>query len=461
MMREQALKILIRLREAGHQAFWVGGCVRDLLMGRDPKDYDIATSAKPEEVISLFPKTLAVGAQFGVIIVLEEGCQVEVSTFRSDGIYLDGRHPAGVSFSADPRDDVKRRDFTINGMLFDPCEEEVIDYVGGQSDLRNGIIRAIGAPRQRFHEDKLRLMRAVRFAARFRFRIESETRQAILDESRQISEVSAERIRDELLRILCEGCAASGMELLEETGLLEILLPEVADMQGVPQPPEYHPEGDVWQHTILLLKFIDQTRDELGAANIPRSLGVAYPSDNLAMGALLHDIGKPRTIQKQDRIRFNKHAEVGAGMAAEICSRFRFSNRQQERITSLVREHLRFIDLPRMKLSTLKKFVRQEGFEEHLELHRLDCLASHGNLANWNQAREFLQQWSPELIRPPRLISGHDLIHLGFTPGPVFQKILREVEDGQLEGLLHSRDEALKFVGTYYQIEKPSDERNP
>lgn len=460
-MKTQALKILKQLREAGHQAFWVGGCVRDLMMGRDPKDYDIATSAKPAEVMNLFPRTLAVGAQFGVIIVLEEGCQVEVSTFRSDGIYLDGRHPGEVSFSADPREDVKRRDFTINGMLFDPYEEKVIDYVGGQSDLQEGIIRAIGVPLERFREDRLRLMRAVRFAARFRFQIEPETRQAILDESRQIGEVSSERVRDELLRILREGCAASGMKLLEETGLLEVLLPEVADMRGIPQPPEYHPEGDVWQHTLLLMKFIDQTRDDPGVADIPRSTGLPYPSDTLAMGALLHDIGKPKTIQKQDRIRFNKHAEVGAGMAAEICSRFRFSNRQQERIISLVREHLRFIDLPRMKLSTLKKFVRQEGFEEHLELHRLDCLASHGNLNNWSQAREFLQQWSPESIRPPKLISGHDLMQLGFTPGPVFQRILHEVEDAQLEGFLHSKEEALKFVSLHFQIENPSDRRNP
>lgn len=452
-MKTQALKILKQLREAGHQAFWVGGCVRDLMMGRDPKDYDIATSAKPAEVMTLFPRTLAVGAQFGVIIVLEEGCQVEVSTFRSDGIYLDGRHPGEVSFSADPREDVKRRDFTINGMLFDPQAEKVIDYVGGQSDLQEGIIRAIGVPLERFREDRLRLMRAVRFAARFRFQIEPETRQAIRDESRQIGVVSSERVRDELLRILREGCAASGMKLLEETGLLKALLPEVADMRGIPQPPEYHPEGDVWQHTLLLMKFIDQAQDDPGMADIRRSMGLPYPSDTLAMGALLHDVGKPRTLQKQDRIRFNKHAEVGAGMAAEICSRFRFSNRQQERIISLVRDHLRFIDLPRMKLSTLKKFVRQEGFEEHLELHRLDCLASHGNLNHWSQAREFLRQWSPESIRPPKLISGYDLMQLGFTPGPVFQKILRDVEDAQLEGLLSSKEEAVKFVRTHFQME--------
>jgi poly(A) polymerase len=455
-MKNQALKILKRLKEAGHQAFWVGGCVRDLLMGQEPKDYDIATSAKPEEVMSLFPRTLAVGAQFGVIICLEESCQVEVSTFRSDGIYLDGRRPCQVTFSTDPREDVIRRDFTINGLLYDPCDEKVIDYVNGQSDLQQGIIRAIGKPRQRFREDRLRMMRALRFAARFHFQIEPATRQAILEESRQIAEVSAERIRDELLHILCEGYAASGITLLEETGLLDVLLPEVTAMRGIPQPPEYHPEGDVWQHTLLVLKFIDRTKNGKSRPANSQMTALEYPGSTLAMGAFLHDIGKPRTFQRQDRIRFNRHAEVGAGLAAEICSRLRFSNRQQQRIVALVRDHLRFIDMPKMKLSTLKRFLRQEGFEEHLELHRLDCLASHGNLDNWNQAREWLQQMEPELIRPPRLLTGHDLLEIGYSRGPLFQRILQQVEDAQLEGLLRSKEEAKSFVKDRFRIDEAS-----
>ena len=310
-MHTTALKILQQLRDAGHQAYWVGGCVRDLLMGQSPKDYDIATNARPEQVMTLFPRTIPVGAKFGVILVPEEGHSIEVSTFRSDGIYDDGRHPNLVVYSDDPREDVLRRDFTINGMLFDPIEEKILDFVGGQSDLQNKIIRAIGQPRQRFREDKLRLMRAVRFAARLQFQIEKETRLALEEQAGQVVKVSPERIRDELLRILCEGYASRGLHLLEETGLLGYLLPEVAAMRGIPQPPEFHPEGDVWQHTLLLLDYMDRTMRE-GHPKVTDS-PQPYPGITLAMGALLHDIGKPRTFQQLDRARFNRHAEVGAG----------------------------------------------------------------------------------------------------------------------------------------------------
>jgi putative nucleotidyltransferase with HDIG domain len=448
-MEKTALKILQQLRGAGHQAFWVGGCVRDLLMGQSPKDYDIATDARPEQVMALFPRTIPVGAKFGVVLVSEGGHSIEVSTFRCDGIYDDGRHPNLVVYSHDPREDVLRRDFTINGMLFDPLEEKVLDFVDGQSDLQNKIVRAIGNPRQRFREDRLRLMRAVRFAARFQFQIEIETRLALEEQAEQVLKVSPERIREELLRILCEGYASRGIRLLEETKLLGSLLPEVAAMRGIPQPPEFHPEGDVWEHTLLLLDYMDQTMHE----HHPNSMdGIQpYPGITLPMGALLHDIGKPRTFQQLDRVRFNRHAEVGAGLATAICLQLRFSNRERERIVALVQNHLKFIDWPRMKLSTQKRFVRIPGFEEHLELHRLDCLSSHGNLATWFQAHTMWRSTPPEMIRPQRLLTGDDLLEMGYLPGPVFQKILHETEDAQLEGTLQTREEAIAYVRANYQ----------
>ncbi len=448
-MKQSALKIFRQLREAGHQAYWVGGCVRDLLLGIPPKDFDVATSARPEEVRNLFPDNIPVGAKFGVVLVLQDGHPVEVSTFRSDGAYEDGRHPSGVAYSADPREDVLRRDFTINGLLYDPEREQVLDFVGGRDDLQNRILRAIGEPLRRFQEDHLRLLRAVRFAARFEFRMDPETRRALPALAGEILKVSPERIRDELLRLLCEGYAARALPLLEETGLLERLLPEVSAMRGVPQPPEFHPEGDVWQHTLLLLRFMDDTF-HAAPPDYWREQPV-YPGSTLALGALLHDIGKPRTLERADRIRFNRHAEAGAVLAEAICARLRFSTRERERVTALVQSHLRFIDWPRMKLSTMKRFIREKGFEEHLELHRLDCLASHGNLQTWHQAREMLLSLPAEIIRPPRLLSGDDLIQLGYAPGPVFQKILRAAEDAQLEGRLNSHAEAIQFVVAYFK----------
>jgi poly(A) polymerase len=445
-MKDAAIAIVKKLRDAGYLAFFVGGCVRDLIMGITPKDYDIATSARPEQVMRLFPESIAVGAQFGVVLVIQEGQQIEVATFRSDGAYGDGRHPDQVTYSDDPRHDVLRRDFTINGLLYDPIIEAVLDYVEGRRDIRERIIRTIGNAEQRLMEDKLRLIRAVRFAARFDYRFAPETQTAIARLADRIQQVSQERIREELIKILTEGTAARGMRLLDESHLLQHILPEVVALKGVAQPPEFHPEGDVWVHTLLMLELMDQMRAEKHTRQAQNVEEASYPSATLAMGVLLHDIGKPLTFEIKDRIRFNDHCEVGARMAAAICDRFRFTNRQTERITQLVRDHLKFKDLPQMRTSTVKRFLRQEGFEEHLELHRLDCLGSHRNLENWNYARALLERLGPEEICPPRLLTGDDLIRLGYVPGPLFKDILKSVEDAQLENQIRDGEDAQRLV---------------
>jgi poly(A) polymerase len=435
----QATRIVRVLRDHGYSAYLVGGCVRDLLLGREATDYDVATSAAPDHVMRIFPQTFAVGAQFGVVLVpvrrdaengARENYAIEVATYRSDGLYSDGRHPDQVQFSADPQLDVQRRDFTINGLLLDPMSQEVLDYVGGQEDLRNRIIRAIGAPHRRFAEDKLRMLRAVRFAARFQYQIEKQTWAAIRELASQITQVSHERIRDEILKMLTEGHARRAFELLDETGLLEQVLPEVKRMQGVEQPPQYHPEGDVWVHTLMLLEGLP-----------------AGVSKTLALGVLLHDVGKPPTFRiAPDRIRFDQHAEVGTAMAAEICRRFHMSNEDTHQVCSLVANHMRFADVTRMKESTLKRFFRLPRFEEHLELHRLDCLSSHGDLSLYDFAREKFYTLPAEEIRPEPLITGHDLIAAGYNPGPKFKEVLTAVEDAQLEGTISSKEEALELV---------------
>ena len=428
-----ALKICQRLRETGHQALLVGGCVRDMLLDRQPLDYDVATDATPDRVLALFPGSLPVGAQFGVVLVRDGNAEVEVATFRADLGYRDGRHPEAVVYAADPSLDAGRRDFTINGLFWDPLEQRVLDFVGGQQDLQNRIIRAIGNPEDRFREDHLRLLRAVRFAARLGFTIEPETYRAIVRLAPLAREVSAERLRDELTKILTEGQARRGFELLAETGLLEVVLPEVARMRGVPQPPEFHPEGDVWTHVLLMLERLP-----------------AGCSHTLAWGVLLHDVAKPVAFRPPtgpgDRIRFDGHAEMGAEMAREICRRLRFSNADTEHIAALVAQHLRFKDAPRMRLATLKRFVSQPNFAEHLELHRLDCLASHGSLSNYEFVKNFLETTPPEEVRPPRLVTGDDLIAMGLEPGPIFGHILQAVEEAQLEGRVRGREEALELV---------------
>jgi tRNA nucleotidyltransferase/poly(A) polymerase len=431
--RQLAEQICTTLRQEKQQAFLVGGCVRDLELGREPADYDVCTDARPDRVQELFPNSLAVGAKFGVILVVDDGAQVEVATFRSDIGYSDGRHPDHVVYSDSPREDVRRRDFTINGLLMDPATGEVLDFVEGRADLRTGIVRAIGEPRQRFTEDKLRMMRAVRFAARFGFRIELETMAAAQSLAAQITQVSSERIRDELTKLLTEGAARRGFELLEEIGLLAVVLPDIARMKGVEQPPQYHPEGDVWIHTRMMLEMLQPNC-----------------SPTLAWGVLLHDVGKPPTFSPATgpgtRIRFDGHVEVGARMAEHICRALRFSTEDTEQIEALVANHLRFKDVHEMRTATLKRFVRLPRFEEHLELHRLDCLSSHRNLDAYTFVQRFLVETPPEKVYPPKLVTGDDLKRMGLAPGPRFRAILLAVEEAQLEGRLQDRESALQFA---------------
>lgn len=437
--RELAADLCRQLQSSGFQAYLVGGCVRDLLLGREPEDYDVATDAHPARVQELFPSSVDVGAKFGVILVVADGAQVEVATFRSDLGYSDGRHPDRVEYSSSPEQDVLRRDFTINGMMLDPQTQQILDFVGGREDLEQGIVRAIGNPDVRFREDRLRMARAVRFAARFGYVIEPATFQAISTAAPHITSVSAERLRDELTKVLTEGAARPAFELLDSTGLLKPSLPEVAAMHNVPQPPEFHPEGDVWIHTLLMLERLK-----------PRS------SPTLAWSVLLHDVGKPPTFRSAqetgDRIRFDSHAEVGARMAAAICRRLRFSADDIQQIEALVANHLRFKDVFQMRPATLKRFVRLPKFEEeHLELHRLDCLCSHRNLDAYEFVRRFLRETPPEEVHPPRLLTGDDLKAMGFQPGPSFKEILHAVEEGQLDGRLTNREEALNFVLHQYR----------
>ena len=436
--RALAEQICRTLRAAGHQAYLVGGCVRDIVLGREPVDYDVATDATPDRVQQLFPRSLAVGAQFGVIVVTgegetEAGTLVEVATFRSDVGYSDGRHPDRVIYSKTPEEDVRRRDLTINALLLDPETGEVLDFVGGRKDIDAGIIRAIGDPEQRFREDKLRMIRAVRFAARFGYAIEDATFAAIANLAPQIHQVSAERLRDELTKLLTEGAGRRGFELLDATRLLPEVLPEIARMKGVEQPPQFHPEGDVWIHTLMML-------EGLPAGTTP----------TLGWGVLLHDVGKPPTFKPpvgpNGRIRFDEHVEVGTRMAEAICRRLRFSNEDTAQIAALVANHLRFKDVTQMKPSTLKRFVRLDRFEEHLALHRLDCLSSHGSLDAYNFVQRFLAETPPEQVRPPRLLSGEDLKALGFAPGPPFKAILEAVEEAQLNGKIQTKEEAVELV---------------
>jgi poly(A) polymerase len=432
--RQAAVEILKRLRGEGFQAFLVGGCVRDLVMGFVPKDYDISTDATPEQVARLFPESLSVGAQFGVVVVPREEGNVEVATFRSDGRYTDGRHPDEVRYTKTPQQDVLRRDFTINGLLYDPLKEQVLDYVGGQADIRARRVRTIGDPYERFSEDRLRMLRAVRFAAGLKFTLDTAAEKAIRKQAAEIRQVSAERVRDELLKILTEGQARQGFELLDATGLLQEVLPEIKRMQGVAQPVEFHPEGDVWVHTMMMLE------------------GLRSPTPTLALGVLLHDVGKPPTFSVRERIRFDNHVEVGAKMAEEISSRLRLSAREVEQVVELVRHHLRFKDFPRMRRSTQLRFLRLPGFAEHLELHRLDCQASHGDLSTYEMAKRLQEETPAEEIRPAPLLRGDDLIAQGYLPGPIFKEILQAVEDAQLEGKVHTPAEALSLVAGRFPL---------
>ncbi|HTR26968.1 MAG TPA: CCA tRNA nucleotidyltransferase [Terriglobales bacterium] len=473
--RQFATEIVRTLRSHGFQAYFNGGCVRDLLLGREPADYDVSTDATPQQVMRIFPRTLAVGAQFGVVLVPSEPSttkdtkehqgeqdlgtesfhervlpgamggsgknrylflpsslrkSVEVATFRCDIGYSDGRHPDEVRFTKDPREDVQRRDFTINGMLLDPLTDEILDFVGGREDLKIGVVRAIGEPSRRFAEDKLRMLRAVRFAARFEYKIEPVTFAAIQKLAPQIHQVSQERVREELTKMLTEGRARLAFLLLDESGLLHEVLQEISAMKGVEQPPQFHPEGDVFVHTLLLLEKLP-----------------AGCSKTLAWGALLHDIGKPATFRvAPDRIRFDGHVDVGVKIAEAICRRLRFSNDETEQIVALVDNHMRFAQVRQMNESTLKKFLRMPKFDEHLQVHRLDALSSNKILDFYDYARERLESMPPEAIRPKPLVSGDDLIAAGYPPGPQFKEILDAVEDAQLEGRVATHEAAMELV---------------
>jgi len=429
-----AAEIVDRLKARGYPAYLVGGCVRDLLLGREPQDYDVATGARPEEVVCLFPNAQLVGAHFGVVIVSSGGDSVEVATFRSDHAYRDGRRPSGVEFETDPRQDVVRRDFTINGLLMDPRSGEVLDFVGGRRDIEARLIRAIGDPGARFGEDHLRMLRAIRFAARLGFEIEPGTFDAIRRLRERMRLISAERIRDEIARILTQGGARRGFELLDASGLLAQILPEVAAMKGVEQPPEFHPEGDVWTHTLMMLE------------------GLRSPSLTLALGVLLHDVGKPSTFRAADRIRFDQHAETGAGMAVRILGRLRFSSQEIRQVEALVANHLRFKDVRKMRESTLKRFLRKERFQEHLELHRLDCVISHGLLGNYEFVKRKTEELPREELKPRPLITGHELIAAGYQPGPAFARMLAAIEDAQLEGQIRTPDEAMSLLRARFQL---------
>jgi poly(A) polymerase len=445
---QAARHIAATLRLAGHQAYFAGGCVRDLLLGHSAKDFDVASSATPHEIINLFPRTQQVGAHFGVILVLlaVEGVDIatEVATFRNDGVYLDGRRPDAVRFTREPREDVLRRDFTINGMLLDPAaivdgpavdDSAVLDFVGGRADLAAGLVRTIGDPAQRFAEDKLRMLRGVRFAARLGFAIEARTLAAMRQYAAQIAQVSCERVREELTRMLTQGNARRAFELLDESGLLAQVLPEITRMHGVEQPPEYHPEGDVFLHTMMLLEQLP--------AGAPATLG---------WGMLLHDVGKPATFQPPDpnkpgdRIRFNGHVEVGVRIAEEILKRLRFSGDDCAQIVALVRRHMQFGDIKQMKQSTLKRFLRLPMFAEHLALHRADCLSAHCDLRLYEFAKAAYETTEPEQVRPKLLVTGRDLIAAGYRPGPAFSKMLEAAEDAQLEGRIASTEEGLQLL---------------
>ena len=419
-----AFEIARTLADKGHTAYLAGGCVRDFLRGETPQDYDIATSAHPDIVEKLFPKTLPVGKQFGVILVVREGKQFEVATFRREGPYRDGRHPSEVSFTS-PEEDAKRRDFTVNGLFYDPFTKKVLDYVGGGEDIKRKVIRSIGDPVARFEEDKLRLLRAIRFATNLNYEIESGTWKAIQALAPKIKEVSAERVREELVKTFGRPGAARGLELLSESTLLKEILPEVEAMKGVEQPPEFHPEGDVFNHTKMLMEKLKN------------------PSAVLAFAALLHDVGKPPTFQfREGRIRFYEHSRVGAEMSRAILKRLRFSNDEIEAIAICVDNHMKFADVQKMREGKLKRFMGAPTFPTELELHRIDCASSHGLLDNYEFLKQKSEEYRKEELKPKPLLTGNDLLEFGMKPGPGMKPILEEAYDLQLEHRFRTKEEA-------------------
>lgn len=437
-LKNTAHEIARRLSGAGHTTYFAGGCVRDALLGKTPKDYDIATSATPDEVLSLFPKSDPVGAHFGVILVREKGLPFEIATFRHDGSYHDGRHPESVTFST-PKEDAQRRDFTVNGLFQDPANGEIIDYVGGQEDLANKTLRAIGSAEKRFQEDALRLLRAVRFATCLEFEIETVTWEAVCENTHLLEKISMERIRDEFSRILLAPQRARGLDLLTESGLMRHIVVEVYDLIGCEQPPQWHPEGDVYTHTRIML---DMLGDD--------------PSLELALGVLLHDIGKPATFScdpAEGRIRFNGHDRVGADMAETILRRLKYANKTTEAVSAMVANHMNFMNVQQMRTAKVKRFMSRPTFEDEMELHRVDCASSNGFTENYDFLRAKQDEFAAEPLIPEPLVTGRDLIDLGQEPGPAFREILQAVQTEQLEGRLSSRDEALDFVRKWPQHE--------
>ncbi|MHC5057564.1 MAG: CCA tRNA nucleotidyltransferase [Planctomycetota bacterium] len=426
---ETARRIALTLRGAGHEAWFVGGCVRDRLRGAAPKDWDIATSARPDDVRALFDHTVPVGEAFGVVLVVEGGRSFEVATFRTERGYADGRRPSEVEF-ASAEEDVRRRDFTVNGLLMDPDTGEVRDLVGGRADIERRVIRTIGDPDERFAEDHLRALRAVRFACGLGFEIEPATLAAVARNAPSIQRISAERIREELSKVLTRGGARRGFELLAETGLLAEVLPEVDRMRGCEQPPRFHPEGDVWEHMLAML------------AAMPPS-----PDPRLAWGVVMHDVGKPPTRSEDSGgVHFYGHTHEGERLADEIMTRLRFPRAEIDTVKALVHHHMRFMHVAEMRPNRLKRFLRMPDFGLHLELHRLDCTSSHGKLDNYDLCRATLAELGEEELSPPPLLGGRDLIGMGFEPGPLFSEILRAVEDAQLDGRISTPEEAKALV---------------
>jgi len=432
-MEAEATEIVRTLRQAGHIAYFAGGCVRDRLLGKEPVDFDIATDATPERVQEIFPRTVPVGAQFGVVLVVSQGEEYQVATFRADGAYIDGRHPEGVVFTT-AEGDASRRDFTINGLFYDPIDQQVLDYVGGEADLQRRLLRAIGEPRKRLEEDRLRILRGVRFGATLAFDIEPATWEAIREYAPRIHDVSAERIREELVKIFRSPRRVAGFDLLDASGLLDELLPEITAMKGCDQPPEFHPEGDVFVHTRIMLDMLPEE--------------VSLP---LVFGVLFHDIGKvpTRQVDPTGRIRFNGHESVSARMTDAIMRRLKFSNDEIEATIEIVQHHMAFKDVQNMRVARLKRFMARPNFTDELELHRVDCQSSHGMLDNYHFLLAKEQEFANEPLIPKPLINGRDLIDLGWTPGPVFKQVLEAVETLQLEGQLTSREEALAWVRDY------------
>ncbi|MEI6609405.1 MAG: CCA tRNA nucleotidyltransferase [Deltaproteobacteria bacterium] len=431
--RQEAARIVLQLRSAGFEAYFVGGCVRDFVMGVVPADYDIVTSAIPDQVIALFNRTVAIGAKFGVVAVIVGGYSYEVATFRSDDVYIDGRRPSNVHFTC-AKEDVFRRDFTVNGLLMDPVTGEITDYVDGLTDIQKKIIRTIGDPDKRFQEDHLRMLRAIRFTANLNFKLDSSTQESIAKKIAQIQTISAERIQDELNKLLTRGGARRGLELMAQTEMLREILPEVGAMQGIEQPPRFHPEGDVWQHTLMMMEILSEEKE-------------AALNPVMAWGALLHDVGKPVSrTEDENGVHFYGHVQHGGKIADGIMHRLKFSRAQRESVLDLILQHMNFMNVQKMRPARLKRFLRMPDFDLHLELHRLDCLASHGMLDNYEFCRNQLENLTMEELHPPRLLTGDDLIALGFTPGKIIGEILRALEDEQMEGRISSQDEAKIFV---------------